>query len=46
MTAFSINWPYVAFSGIKNNLVLINAFNRKMIHHIDFGKPEVNPEKT
>ena len=35
MTAFSFNWPFVAFSGLGNTLVVLNAFNRRMIHRID-----------
>ena len=27
ISAFSINWPYVAFSGLDNYLVLVNAFD-------------------
>jgi len=27
--AFSINWPYVAFSGLGNFLIIVNAFDRR-----------------
>ena len=39
MTAFSINWPYVTFAGLNNNLDIINAFQRKMIHRIEIAPP-------
>lgn len=26
VNAFSINWPYVAYSGLENELVILNAF--------------------
>ena len=26
VNAFSINWPYVAYSGLNNELVILNAF--------------------
>lgn len=35
MSALSINWPFLAFSGLENTLVIINAFDRKMIHRIE-----------
>ena len=39
MTAYSINWPYVTFSGLSNTLVIINAFERRMIHRIEIAPP-------
>ena len=32
--AFSINWPYVAFSGLENYILLINLFDRKLLHRV------------
>ena len=39
MTAYSINWPYVTFSGLSNTLVIINAFERRIIHRIEIAPP-------
>ena len=46
MTAFSINWPYVAFSGLNSTLVVVNAFNRKMIHRIEMPQTQILVLKT
>lgn len=46
MTAFSINWPYVAFSGLNSTLVVVNAFNRKMIHRIEMPQTQTLVLKT
>jgi hypothetical protein len=27
--AFSINWPYVAFTGLENFIMVVNQFNKK-----------------
>ena len=40
ISAFSINWPYVAFSGLDNYLVLVNAFDRKILRRIQLAKKE------
>jgi hypothetical protein len=32
--AFSINWPYVAFSGLENYILLVNLYDRKLLHRI------------
>ena len=34
MRAQSTSWPYFAYSGFSNYLLLINAFNRKFIQRI------------
>lgn len=34
MRAFSVGWPYVAFSQKSNYIVLANAFDRKCIQRI------------
>ena len=46
MTAFSINWPYVAFSGLNSSLVILNAYNRKMVHRINLGNENDRFNKT
>lgn len=27
-TAYSVNWPFIAFSGFNNNVIVINAFEK------------------
>jgi len=35
MKAYSFEWPYVSFSGLKNNYIfLLNAFDNTIIHRI------------
>lgn len=34
MTAFSINWPYVTFTGLTNHIILINAFDKRNLRRI------------
>ena len=38
VNAFSINWPYVAYSGLDNELVILNAFNNAEIHRVELGR--------
>jgi len=40
--AFSINWPYVAFSGLENYILLVNLFDRKLLHRIQFAPLDAN----
>lgn len=40
--AFSINWPYVAFSGLENYILLVNLFDRKLLHRIQFAPLKEN----
>ena len=35
--AFNSNWPYITFSGLENYLLLINAYNRGVLHRIQFA---------
>lgn len=35
VNAFSINWPYVAYSGLNNELVILNAFQQDQIHRVE-----------
>jgi len=35
--AFSANWPYITFSGLENYLLLINVYNQKVLHRIQFA---------
>ena len=35
--AFSIKWPYVAFSGIQNFIMIYNAFDSNLIHRIEIA---------
>ena len=41
--AFSTKWPYVAFSGLnKNMLIILNAFDRNVIHRVEMpDNPDV-----
>ena len=32
--AYSVNWPYICFSGLGNDLCVINAFQQNIIHMI------------
>lgn len=34
MAAFSANWPYIAFSGMDDHLVIINAFEQEVVHRV------------
>lgn len=34
MSAFSVNWPYIAFSGLNDYLIIMNAFEQEMIHRV------------
>lgn len=36
-TAFSVNWPFIAFSGFNNNLVIINVFEKQLYHRIQIA---------
>ena len=40
VSAFSIKWPYVTFSGLGNFLLLISVFSRKTLHRIEICPPE------
>lgn len=43
ISAFSINWPYVACSGLKGNLIVLNFFDRTEINRIEMcDDPDVN----
>ena len=35
INAFSISWPYIAFSTIPNILTIFNAFRKQEIHMIE-----------
>jgi hypothetical protein len=37
MRAFSVGWPYVAFSQNMNYILLINAFDKKVMHRIEIS---------
>jgi len=32
VSAFSINWPYFAFAGLDYMLVIINVFDKELVH--------------
>ena len=34
VTAFSIGWPYIVYSGLDNDLIIINIYKRHMIHRV------------
>ena len=37
LRAFSTSWPYVAFAGFSNYIILVNAFDRKFIQRIQLA---------
>ena len=37
INAFSIKWPYVAFSGIQNFIMIYNAFDSNLINRIEIA---------
>jgi len=38
LRAFSINWPYVVFTGIGNFIIIVNAFDRKQMRRIQVAE--------
>lgn len=44
INAFSINWPYVAFSGIHQNLCLLNAFDRDILQRIEISPGHIETQ--
>lgn len=40
VNAFSINWPYVAYSGLDNELVILNAFQQDQVHRVELCDAE------
>ena len=38
--AFSINWPYFAFSGFNNYLVIVNAFDKRVLRRVQVAPKE------
>lgn len=34
MAAFCLNWPYFAYSGLSNNLMILNAHDMDQIHRV------------
>ena len=42
MRAQSTSWPYFAYSGFSNYILLIDAFNRKFIHRIQLADESQN----
>ena len=41
MHAFSFEWPYVSFSGLKQNCIfLLNAFDPMLIHRIELEEED------
>ena len=36
-TAYSVNWPFISFSGFNNNLIVINAFEKQLYHRIQIA---------
>lgn len=39
MNAYSMNWPYVSFSGLENELTILNASAEDVIHRIPIVPP-------
>jgi hypothetical protein len=43
MRGYSFMWPYVAFSGIDSNtLMVVNAFKKEYIHLVEITKSKRN----
>lgn len=34
MNAFCMNWPYIAYSGLQNELTILNTFDQDVVHRI------------
>ena len=32
---FTVNWPYIAYQGLKNELMILNAFEQERVHRIE-----------
>ena len=39
MNAYSMNWPYVSFSGLENELTILNASAQDVIHRVPIVQP-------
>ena len=35
--AFYIGWPYIVFSGLGNFLIIVNTFDRKLLHRVQLA---------
>lgn len=42
MGAFSMNWPYLAFSGLQNDLIILNAHDQDHTHRLLVSPPNVD----
>lgn len=42
ISAFSINWPYIAFSGLDMSLVIFNMYNKELVQRIQLAPEGVN----
>ena len=40
--AFSVNWPYISFSGFSNYIFIINAFNPNIIYRSEIANPDTH----
>lgn len=38
--AFGFNWPYLSFSGLGNDILVINCYDHEQIHQVQIGKKE------
>ena len=34
MNAFYMNWPYISYSGLQNELTILNTFDQDVVHRI------------
>jgi len=37
-SAFSVGWPYITFTGLKNYLLIFNAFHQNILHRIQVAE--------
>ena len=40
--AFSIYWPYVCFSGLENFLMVVNLYDKKVLHRFQMAQLDEN----
>ena len=36
-SAFSVGWPYITFTGLKNYLLIFNVFEQDVLHRIQIA---------
>ena len=38
VSAFSINWPFLAFGGLHNYIILFNAYDKEYVHRVQMAQ--------